>query len=260
MHSITSFETIEPATLEPDTSAKRCRELYDIHCQIFEGVDFVHFKNKEFFPDAKWTKIRIFRSSNGGAVGYCALHLYEKVVNSKTIVIFRIQSGILPDYRRQGYVSAFLFKQVLKYKVLNPFKESYLFCTLIHPSSYHLISKFFRYYPNKKHATPANELDKMSLIADLFHEVQLSHFDPSLRDVGCITKQTEEEQAELFKSSDPDTRFFLAKNPDYHKGRGLVILVPLQLTNLLISSVFFSYYIGKNFIYRIIKKERLGRD
>ncbi|HEY5715889.1 MAG TPA: hypothetical protein VIS54_05690 [Psychromonas sp.] len=261
MQRITFFETIDPAVLDPDTLAKRCQELYGVNCQIFDGVDIIHFKNKVLFPDAKWTKIRIFKTNTGQAVGYCALHGYEKVINAKKIIIFRTQTGILRDYRKQGYVSPFFLKEVIKYKAFNPFKKSYLFCTLVHPSSYHLISKFFfRYYPNRKHATPPDELDRMSLIADLFHEVQLPNFDPSLREVGWITKQTVEEQKELANSSDPDTRFFLKKNPDYDKGLGLITLVPLRLENLLISSLIFSYSLVTQFIHRTIAIQLFGRD
>jgi hypothetical protein len=252
MEKVSFLETIDPATLDPKTLTAFSQRLYAIQCQIFDGVDARQFEKKVFAPDAKWTKIRIFNNAGGNAVGYCALHAYEKAINSaitnsETMIIFRAETGMLRKYRKQGNIFSFFFKEAIKYKICHPFKKSYLFCTLIHPSSYHLISKFFfRSYPNINYTTPVSILDKMNLVADAFQESQLPNIAPSLRDVGWITRQTAEEQSELANSSDPATCFFLKKNPDYHKGQGLMTLVPLDLKNIFLTSLIVLSYLGSN--------------
>ncbi len=260
MQKVSFYETIDPATLSQEALTAFRQKLYAIHCQIFDGVDTAQFEKKVFDVNAKWSKICIFKNIKGKAVGYYALHAYEKIINSENIVIFRAETGILRDYRKQGNISSFFFKEIIKYKALHPFQKSYLFCTLVHPSSYHLLSKFFpRYYPNIKYATPPDILERMQQMADAFHEVQLPNVDPSIRQVGWITRQTAEEQNKWARSREPDTRFFLKKNPDYHKGQGLVTLVPLDLNNILLGSIIFSYNLGKNLIYGIVKKRIMTR-
>jgi hypothetical protein len=244
------YETIVPAALSKEAWRKFCRELYATHNKIFEGFDADQFSKKMFPVEAMWTEIRVFKNSKKEIVGYYALHAYEKVIDSEKTIIFRAEAGILREYRKQGNISSF-FVEVIKYKALHPFKKSYFFYTLIHPSSYHLLSKyFFRCYPNIRYATPPKVVNKMSLIADAFHEVRLPNAEPAIRDAGCITRQTESEQNELAKSKDPDTRFFLKKNPDYQKGYGLVTLVPLTAKNILLSSLIFLYSCAKNWICR----------
>lgn len=252
MQKISFYETLDPAILSQQALAELCRELYAVHCQIFDGVDKVQFERKVFSPNAKWTKIRIFKNIKGKTVGYYALHTYEKVINSENIVIFRSETGILRDYRKQGNVSSFFLKEAIKYKIFHPFKKSYLFCTLVHPSSYYLISKFFfRSYPNVKYATPLDVLDRMYQMAEAFHETQQPNVAPSLREVGWITRETPEEQNEWARSSDPDICFFLSKNPGYHKGQGLMTLVLLDLKNIL--------YLGMCLIYKAVKKRIIAK-
>ena len=155
MQKVSFYETIDPATLSQEDLKEFCRELYAVHSQIFDGIDAARFRKEVFDEDAKWTKIRVFKNLKQQAVGYYALHAYEKVINSEDMIIFRAEVGILREYRKQGNISPFFFKEAIKYKVSHPFKKSYLFCTLVHPSSYHLISKFFsRCYPNIKYAPP----------------------------------------------------------------------------------------------------------
>lgn len=260
MEKVSFLETINPATLDPKTLAALSQKLYAIQCQIFDGPDALQFEKKVFAPDAKWTKIRIFNNEAGNAIGYCALHAYEKSVNSKinnseNMVIFRAETGMLREYRKQGNVFSFFFNEAIKYKTFHPFKKSCLFCTLIHPSSYHLISKFFFCsYPNINYTTPASIFDKMNQVADAFQEIQLPNRDPSLRYVGWITRQTEQEHIALANSSDQATCFFLEKNPDYHKGQGLMTLVPLDLKNIFLTSLIVLFYLGSNLINRLKEK------
>lgn len=256
MQKVSFLETIDPATLSQEGLADFFRKLYGIHCQIFSGVSRALFEQKMFPLNAQWTKIRIFKNSKGEDVGYSALHAYEKVINSENIVIFRVETGILRDYRRQGNASSFFLTEAIKYKAVHPFKKSYLFCTLVHPSSYHLISTFFfRFYPNFRYATPSNVLDSMDQMADAFHEVPSSNGDPSLREVGWVTRQTVKEQSEWAGSNDPDTCFFLEKNPDYHKGIGLMTLAPLDMRNIFMTTLLFLCYLGKNLIYRRVENK-----
>lgn len=255
MQQVSFSDTIDPSTLDQEAKAKLCQKLYAVHNRIFYGADVNQFEKKIFAPHAIRTKLRVFNNINSNAVGYCALHVYEKMINSEKLVIFRVETGMIREYRKQGNVFSFFFKEAIKYKVLHPFKKSYLFCTLIHPSSYHLISKyFFHYYPNKNIVTPSDILELMNQIADSFQEVKIPDSTTGVRNVGRITRQTPEEQREWAMSPEPDTRFFLKMNPDYNKGHGLMTLVPMSILNILMTTFTFLFYKGSNQFRRSSEK------
>ncbi len=70
-----------------------------------------------------------------------AFHDSEVFQYSKACVI-RAESGILPEYRGSNQSIPFLTRQVLRYKLLNPGKRLLFLDTLIHPSSYALVTKY----------------------------------------------------------------------------------------------------------------------
>ncbi len=222
-------ETVDPAAL----GAKELAALYRTHCRIFAGVRVEQFARKICNPAARWNRVRVFKDRRGEPVGYCALHRLDKTIAGEPLVIFRIETGLQREYRRRGRVFSFLLLEAFRFKFAHPLTGACVFCTLIHPSSYHLMVKFFpQVYPKVRCGTPPALFRKMVEIADAFNEVQTLDDNPALRQVGWITRQSDEERARWEESSDPDTRFFLTQNPHYGDGQGLMTLVPLTLWNL----------------------------
>jgi hypothetical protein len=215
--------------------AKLAQELFHLNQRIFAGVEQEEFERVVIQPPARWTRIQIIRSSDGGAaVGYCAVHLFEMVLSAGTYAVFRAQAGILPAYRGEGSTFAFGFREAIRYKLLHPLQRVYFFCTPIHPSSFHLLSRqFHEIYPNHREPTPPVIQALMGHLANAFGECRVHSDDPDILQVGWITLDSTEETTFWQMSSDRDVQFFLKVNPGYRQGHGVCTLVPLTFGNLL---------------------------
>jgi len=230
-------EVVRPESLDEVQRARLTDELFELNQCIFAGVGREQFAHKLFNPSARWTRIQVLRE-NGTPVGYCAVHLFDMHLHRHHQVVIRAEAGILRQYRGGGTTFAFGFRQAIRYKLLHPRQSVYLFCTLVHPSSFHLLACRFREcYPNHRRATPAAVQTLMYELADAFAEPRLSPDDPAIRQVGWSTRDSAEETAFWLASDTPDVQLFLRLNPGYRQGHGLVILVPLTLGNLLLTLV-----------------------
>jgi len=240
MPPVCRYETVDPAVLNVQALEAFGRELFVLHTRIFTGVDEAQFRSKVFNPEARWCKIRLFRSVSGTPVGYCALHAFDKEIRGKSVAVFRTETGLLKEYRRQGRVTSFLLTEALRHRLRHPLQKSYFFCTLVHPSSYHLIDRFFfRSYPSPSRPCPADLLRTLEEIAQAFHELAPPGLPPGVRQVGWVTRESPEEARRWQESPDPGTRFFLERNPGYGRGEGLMVLVPLTHVNVWMTALGF---------------------
>ena len=111
---------------------------------------------------------RSTRREAGGIVGYCAVHLFERELDGSVVGVIRAEAGLLPGYRGTSATLWFGGSEALRYKGLHPLRMTVLFATPVHPSSYHMLSKYlWRSYPYPGRKTPAwvQRLLSCSLIA-----------------------------------------------------------------------------------------------
>lgn len=151
--------------------AKLAQELFRLNQRIFVGVEQEEFEHLVIKPSARWTRIQVIRNSDGDAVGYCAVHLFDIVLSGRAYAVFRGQAGILRAYRGEGSTFAFGFREAIRHKLMHPLERVYFFCTPIHPSSFHLLSRrFHEIYPSHQKQTPPAILTLMHRLADAFGE------------------------------------------------------------------------------------------
>jgi hypothetical protein len=109
-----------------------------------------------------------------------------------------------------------------------------MFAALTHPSSYTFLS---RYVPGiwphaDRHPVPERVMAQMEELAEAFHLDRVHEDNPLVRQVNWVTIESDEERARWQNSSRADTRFYIAQNPGYGEGHGLVTLLPLTMTAL----------------------------
>lgn len=209
-------------------------ELFDLHTRIFRGVNREQFEHKVLTPPARWTRIQLLRNEAGQLVGYCAIHLFYMVLWGRTNCVFRAEAGILKAYRGAGTTFQFGFSRAIFYKMKHPLARVFFFCTLVHPSSYHILAtRFHKLYPSHSGSTPSRIEAFMFAISDAFGAREACKGIPGVREVGWITIDDDEDAAYWQGSSKPDVKFFLKANPGFQEGMGLVTLVPLSWNNLL---------------------------
>lgn len=144
---------------------------------------------------------------------------------------------MLFDYRGRAATHGFYMLEAFKYRVLHPTENLFYLGMLVHPSSYLLLAQsFWQIFPRYDRETPQTVSRLMLDMADMFLVEAVDATDPFVRRVGWITRQ---ERAFWKSTNIPDVVFFRSRNPGYHKGHGLVVLVPLTFTNLLQSAIRF---------------------
>lgn len=231
---VVSAERIDPSKLSEQERSELSRALYRIHTRIFAGLDESTFEHYVVSSPAKETRLVLYRNTSDEIVGYYGVHRFEVSLAGETVVVFRAEAGLLPGYRQRDANLSFLLRRAAAYMLTHPRSRAYFLCAPVNPSSYGVITRRARSaYPRWDREVPAGTLRLMTRLAD---EVGLRRADgpnPLVRDVGWITRATDEEHAYWRSSSDPHIRFYLETNPGYTAGSGLLTVIPLTVAGTL---------------------------
>ena len=225
------IQTVDAETLSIAEQRHLADKLYIAHKQIFSGPGETRFFDCMFRSGAAATRIRIYRRRNKDVVGYAAIHRYRLTVLGASVTVFRAEAGLLPGYRAHGRTFAFYIRELVKYKLQHPSEPMYYLGMLVHPSSYVAFARFFKHvFPKHDQEIPDKEYRFMLALAEEFGVPPVDQSDPLIRDVGWTTRQ-----AKHFweTSKDTDIAFFRQRNPGYHQGHGLLVLVPISLLDLV---------------------------
>lgn len=229
--------TVEPKKCSPEDLSQLIESLYELNCRIFDGVDRDTFIHYVVLPEAKLTKIHIFKNPDGEIIGYFSTHHFEKNIGKKVVPVLRGEIGILPEYRRKHYIAKAIIKAGLLNRLRYSFKELYVLGCFISPAMYSLIASVaYRAYPNFRYPTP-NKVEYLML--KLAEEFQLKKTDeqkPFIRNIGWISKETDLASAGSVDKQKEEVRFYLRQNPLYGNGFGLETLIPLSFVNMLLTA------------------------
>jgi hypothetical protein len=234
MSRVTHTEVIRPQTLSASERQQLTDRLYAVHQQIFDGVDRESFAQYVVGSKAEHTWLLLHKNAAGDTVGYFALHLFEKQLDGAPLAVFRAEAGSLRAYRGGNINARFWLERVVRYVMRHPGRRVFYMGALVHPSSYSLFARHCgEVWPRDGQETPPALLAFMTALASEFGLEQVDPDQPLVRRVGWSTRESDVE-SEYWKHCDkPEVRYFLASNPGYGQGQGLVTVVPLTLDNLL---------------------------
>ncbi|OJH39455.1 cyclic nucleotide-binding domain-containing protein [Cystobacter ferrugineus] len=234
MSRITRTEIIRPHTLSAEERRQLTDDLYAVHQQIFDGVDREAFARYVVESKAEHTWLLVHENEAGAIVGYCAMHLFEKQFGAEPLAVFRAEAGSLRAYRGGNVNARFIMARLGRYMLEHPRRRVFYLGSLVHPSSYSLLTKYFgEVWPRREQETPPEILSLMSALASEFGHEMVDPARPLIRRVGWRTRESEVER-EYWKHCDkPAARYFLEANPGYGQGHGLVTVVPITPSNLL---------------------------
>lgn len=234
MPRIVSTEVIVPKKLDPASRAALTDSLYEVHDQIFDGVEKKAFARYVVESKAELTWILLHKGEAGEIVGYLAIHVFERVLRGKLCAVFRGEAGTLRAYRGRNTSAGFFLSKVLEYVVRHPGRPIYYLGSLVHPSSYAMVAKYaHELWPNAT-TPPAPDLERfMCELADEFGIPVVDPGHPLVREVGWITRETDVERRYWRHCDRPAARFFIAQNPGYVRGQGLVTMVHVDPRGLV---------------------------
>ncbi|AKJ04840.1 hypothetical protein ATI61_10190 [Archangium gephyra] len=233
MPRIASSEVIVPKSLTPEERGRLTDSLYEVHRQIFEGVERESFAKYVVESKAEHTWINLHKNEEGEVVGYFALHIFDKEFGGVPTSVFRAEAGSLRAYRGTNASTRFGLKMILNYVLKNPGRRVFYLGSLVHPSSYSLLASYFKeVWPRHQTVVPPELLAFMDELATEFGLERVDPANPLVRHVGWRTRETEMEREYWLHCDKPASRFFVETNPGYVEGHGLVTVVPLTAANL----------------------------
>ncbi len=240
--TLVEAEVVNPAELRPAQRDAFLRDLYRVHDKIFSGVSMEQFTYYIVRPAAARTRIQIYRNETSEIVGYCAMHIFERRSKWRCRAILRAEAGLLPDYRGSASTLWFAAKEAFRYKLVHPLRSIVFFAMPVHPSSFHLLSRFFwRCYPFPQRQIPKRWQGLLLALAETSGVEAVDESDPLIRRVGWITRDRQTDIENWRKSPFEDVRYYLSRNPLYSEGNGLAMIAPLSAGNLAISLAFYVF-------------------
>lgn len=222
-------EVLIPKEMRPEQRHALTDALYAIQQEVFDGVDRATFARYVVESKAERTWIRVHRDAAGEIGGYAALHLFERRIGGRPVIILRAEAGSRRDLRGGNANIGFLFSQILRVYLEDRSRPLYYLGCLVHPSSYALIDKFApTVWPNGSTPVPDDLHAFMCALGDEFGLDEVEGADPLVRVVGWITRDTEVEKSYWINCDKAAARFFVKTNPGYSEGHGLLTLVPID--------------------------------
>jgi len=225
---------LDPDALAPDVRARLTDELHVVQQEVFDGVDREAFRKYVVESPASRNWLQVYRDPEGKAVGYMALHRFDRELDGRPCAIFRAEAGTVRAWRGRTPLGGMLARALIRHQIRHPRVPIFYLGSLVHPSSYHAFARFAaRIHPGLNETPP--RLQK--LLTDLGDAFGLSVVDPErplVRKVGWITRDTEVERDYWQRCEKPTVRFFVEANPGYVEGHGLLTLVPFDVRSGLI--------------------------
>lgn len=227
------IDVVRPGALPAGERERLVDELYAAQVQIFDGVDRAAFVLRVIEPPAE-TTLQIYRGEGGRPVGYCAHHVFDHSFAGRPVAVIRGEVGILPAYRGGSGPYLFMIRETLRAALRRPGRALYALSTPIHPASYRQVVRFAEAtWPSPHAPTPDDARAFVLDLAEQFGYRRVPGRDPWVREIGWRTRESAEDRRSWAASADPAVRLFLALNPDYAAGHGLLTVVPFSVGGLI---------------------------
>jgi len=136
-------ETFRLTRIDKDQRQKILDRFFTIHQKIFSGANYNKLRKEILETRAEDITLTLFKKDNYDDVGFCILYRYTIIYEGRSLTVFRSDAGLLPKYRHNLSTLSIGLSYILKYKLCHPFKEMIYFECYVHPSSYHLLHKYY---------------------------------------------------------------------------------------------------------------------
>ena len=220
---------LDPDRLDRAERDRLTEELYVVQRQIFDGVSQASFRRYVIEPAGAETRLVVFRTATGEAVGYMALHTWQRRDAKGPLVVVRGEAGVLRQYRGHAPQVKFSLTQLLRLWIKYLGKRKYVFACPIHPGSYWgVVKRCPNAWPRPEEPTPPPMQALMTDLAQAFALPRVAR-DPLVRKVGWITRDTDQDQAHWNSHQAEEVKYYRSRNPGYTKGHGLLLIVPLTM-------------------------------
>lgn len=240
MPRVARSETIVPKLLSPSAQSALTDELYELIHETF-GVSRDDVLQGVVTPKSDLTTILVHRNEDGKAVGYFAIHFFDKRLRGVSTTVVRAGVGMLREYRGNNNNLSWALRVLAQHIAKSPKKPLYGLGTMVHPTSYMQVDRYVPvYWPRPDEPVPAEILDFMLELADEFRMPLVDPARPLVRRSSYRTLETDAEREYWLRSERPAARFFVSMIPDYREGCGMLTLFPIDPLMLATTAARFA--------------------
>lgn len=234
MQRVVRSEPVIPRQMSASERSELADALLAVYGEIFAGATRDYVVSGLVEPNAEFSTILLHRSAEGKIVGYFAIHFFERRFRGVPTTVVRSSVGMLRAYRGRNANIAWALGVLLRQRLAHPGRPFYGMGAMVHPSSYLQVARYVDvFWPRPGEAVPS---DMHEFIVELADEFQMPRIDPQqplVRAGSMPTRETEAERDYWRRSDKPAARFFVAMNPSYSEGNGLVTLFPITISMLM---------------------------
>ncbi|TCM61409.1 hypothetical protein EC844_1287 [Acinetobacter calcoaceticus] len=251
---------VDPKLFSEKDKMKLVDELYQVHDQIFDGVDKDQFTNYVVDSKAHITNIFIQKHQDQ-AVGYGAIHFYKFDTLEERIGVIRMEAGLIPDFRSgNNQLHIFALFKVLQFIISHPNRKIYFLGSLVHPSSYVALTNLSKHvWPTMAQPVPCEQIKSIvSRLSDLFDLIPVESSNPHVVQVGWKTREAQQSRDQWNLVPKPSAQFYIQQNPNYQDGHGLITILPMNLKNVMDIGVALLQKKQKKIIKKFWMQSRLN--
>ncbi|WP_234023201.1 hypothetical protein [Sorangium cellulosum] len=235
MEAQTAVDIIVPREMQPDERQPLIDALYLVRRRISYGAERKKsFVNHVIQSGSEHGAVLLHRAAGGSIDGYFAMQIVERRTGGAAVAIFRGECGAPGNAGIGDALARAALDRLIRYMLPRPGRPLYCLCSLAHPSSYALLSRF----ADITHTSPAEgalaDADAlMSELAAAFEREPDEHGDPFVFESGqgAVAPASTYDFLHLYEN--PAVRYFLATHPGSTDGQGLITLVPLSLGGMM---------------------------
>lgn len=233
MGTITHSDTLYPHLLTMAGRERLVDEAYQVHDAVFSGMDRAAFR-KMVLPESEHSSILLHRGKHGQAVGYCAVHLFQRRAAGREVKVLRGQAGLLKDYRGRNSNMPFLAGCMLRYWLRSPWRPMYFLGAMIHPSSFIQMHKYAAgMWPSPERGMEQPLARLAAELCGSFGMAAPAAERPFVVKLGILTRDSQTDRQFWLQHPRPAARYFVEHNPDYHEGHGLLAMAELSPAAIL---------------------------
>ncbi len=249
MPQLIEAEVADLGALPPEDAEAFLRGLFPVVASIFARDTAERFVSQFMRTDAIRKRVQVYRNEQGDIVGYCGIRIFEVPVENRVTGVLRAEAGLLPSYRGTGRTLWFGAKEAIRYKALHPARTVVLFLTLVHPSSYHMFSKYvWRCYPYPGRRFPERWKKLLIALIDWAGYEPADPADPLIRKVEHFVRESDADVQTWQQSPHEDVRYYVRRNPGFARGLGLTWIAPISILNLLVTTISYSLHLTLNWL------------
>ena len=219
------------------------KTLFNIFRQTLKpDMRFREFK--AYYTSARLERIDVtFILIDEKIIGFCSAAFYNAFINGKQYTIGRAATGILENYRSNNVLPKWkLYKKYMQHWVKHPIRPFMLTAYVANPLIYAMICKYTGIaYPKHSSTPPDNIVDVKN---ELLRSQNLaSKEDPAfVVEIHFCVSIGEKEEERIFKSENRDVKYYLKINPKFRQQHGVLVIIPVSLKNITLSSSRFIYH------------------